>query len=431
MAQTPQSSHTQSFDLSPTHSAIVVGVLLNGENASELNDDLDELEALLTTLGVSAQARIIQRRQKLTPRCLLGIGKVAEIRALARESGADMVVFDRELSGPQTRNLEEMIGCRVLDRHGVILDIFARHAQSNQAKTQVEIARLEYLLPRLAGAWTHFQRQKAGAINRGMGEKQIEIDRRRTKERIARLKTQLGQIARERETQRKARRKEIKVALVGYTNTGKTTIMNSVTKAQLMARDQLFATLDSNVKTIDPETRPKILLSDTVGFIRNLPHSLVESFKSTLDEVLEANLLIHVVDVSHERYREQMETTESVLEEIGAQDIPTMIVFNKIDQVDDPHLARVLARAYPGSLCVSALNLNDGDRLREHIYRFFAANFTQARLRVPMLDQKTISSIYKETMILEVEYGDDEFAFFTVQTSPAKLAKLARFRMDQ
>jgi len=412
-------------------SAIIVGVILPGEDAKVLSDDLAELEALLTTLGIVTVGQIVQKRVKLTPSCLIGTGKVEAIRDLARELGASFVIVDRALSPPQVRNLEEMTKCKVMDRSGVILDIFSQNAKTNAAKTQVEIARLEMMLPRMVGQWTHLHRQGGGgAVGRSEGEKQIEVDRRRARERIARLKEQLHQISRERETQRKARRNEIKVALVGYTNGGKTTIMNAMTNGDFLAKDALFATLESNVRTLDPNARPKMLLSDTVGFIRNLPHTLVDSFKSTLDEVLEADLLLVVVDISHDNYKSQLETTRSVLSEIGAGHIPVMHVFNKIDRVDDPFLARILRQAYPGGISISAYKPEDVLRLREHIYEFFASNFVRCKLAIPSSDRDGVSLVYRNCMILGVDYERQDLAIFDVHVTKEIYPKLSAYRLQ-
>lgn len=408
----------------PARSAIVVGVLLPNEDSSVLAEDLNELEQLLATLKIKVGGRVIQKRQRLTPKCLLGEGKVEEIKLLAQSVGAGLVAFDRPLSAPQVRNLEEMTGCEVLDRTGVILEIFARHARTTQAKTQVEIARLEYMLPRLAGAWTHLERQRGGGVQRGMGEKQIEVDRRLARERISRLKRQLEGIQKDRQNQRKARQTELKVALVGYTNSGKTSVMIAMTKAAVQAEDVLFATLDSNVRTLDPSTRPKILLSDTVGFIRNLPHGLVESFKSTLDEVLEADLLLHVVDLSHPRYLAQIKTTEDVLREIGAGDIPVMMIFNKMDKLDDPVLPKILKGVYRNGQFVSAQSDEDMARLRRHVFKYFEENLVKATLDVPSDDQAVLSQIYKSCLILGTDFGIQDHARFEVRASPAVLAKL-------
>ena len=404
-------------------SAIIVGVLLAGEEDTT-NDDLDELTQLLATLRIQVGGRVVQKRQKITPKCFVGEGKVEEIKQLAAATAAGMIIFDRQLSGPQVRNLEEMTSCAVSDRTGIILEIFARHARTTQAKTQVEIARIEYMMPRLAGAWSHLERQRGGGVQRGMGEKQIEVDRRLARERMSRLKRQLEGIGKDRQNQRKARISELKVALVGYTNSGKTSIMSAMTKATVQAEDVLFATLDSSVRALDPSSRPKVLLSDTVGFIRNLPHGLVESFKSTLDEVLEADLLLHVVDVSHHNFRAQMRTTEDVLREIGAGEIPVLMVFNKLDRVSDPLLAKILRAAYKNSDFVSAHSEADMERLRRQVIRYFEENLVKATLDVPADDQNLLSVIYKSCLILNSDFSVQDRALFEVRIAPAVLAKL-------
>jgi GTP-binding protein HflX len=410
--------------------AVVVGILLAGEDSKILHDDLAELSALLKTLGSETVGQIIQKRVKLTPSCLIGTGKAQEIRELAKSRSASLVVFDRQLSPPQIRNLEEITGCLVMDRAGVILEIFAKHAKTNAAKVQVEIARLEHLMPRMVGQWTHLHRQKGGGVMGGEGEKQIELDRRKARDRIARLKEQLAQVDKERATQRKSRRNEIKVSLVGYTNSGKTTVMNAMTQGEFVAKDELFATLDASIRTIDPLTRPKVLLSDTVGFIRNLPHGLVESFKSTLDEVRDADLLLHVVDISHDNYKSQMQATEGVLAEIGAGQIPIIIVFNKLDRVDDPFLPRILKQAYPGSITVSAYRPDDVIKLREHVYQFFSKNFERVKLAVPSRDLEGISLVYRTCMILDADYERQDLTVFDVRIPKAALPKLKPYIMQ-
>lgn len=419
----PIETHSQSVANPP--SAILVGVQLAGDDGQRLADELNELESLLRTLNIPVKGRIIQRRQKLTASCLIGSGKVDEIKNFADQSGASMVVFDRPLSAPQVRNLEQMTKRQIYDRTGIILEIFSRHARTPQAKTQVELARLEYLLPRLTGQWTHLDRQKGGGTAaRGMGEKQIEVDRRLARERMARLRRQLDQIQKDKVTQRKAREGELKVALVGYTNSGKTTLMKMLTKATTEGKDELFATLDTNVKTIDPRTRPKILLSDTVGFIRNLPHGLVESFKSTLDEVREADLLLLVVDVSHENYAEQMQVTQEVLTEIGAGNVPQMIVFNKVDASDDPILAKVLRAAHKNSMVMSAYNMRDVQLLRDRVYDIFKNNLVEMTLEIPVNDQAVLSLIYNTSLILATDYSENGKMWFHIRTSRSVAPKL-------
>ncbi len=411
--------------------AIIVGVLLSGDDPHDLADDLDELESLLKTLGISTIERVVQKRQKLSARSLIGEGKVAEIAEIAKKAECKLVVFDRALSSPQVRNLEPMTNCEILDRTGVILEIFARHARSNEAKTQVEIAQLEYMLPRMTGAWTHFQRQKGGGVRaRGMGEKQIEVDRRRARERISRLQKHLESISKERMTQRKSRTNELKIAVVGYTNSGKTTLMNGMTRLNTQGEDVLFATLDSSVRMLDPSTRPRILMSDTVGFIRNLPHSLVESFKSTLVEVLDADLLLHVVDVSHRNYRAHMETTEEVLNEIGAQDIQRMMVFNKTDLLDDPILIKVLTSAYRGGIAMSAHVEGDVDKMRKHVYQYFEDHLKEICLAIPQSDHAHLAVVYKSCMILASDFETQGMARFRVRAAQPIVGRLAPFTVD-
>ncbi len=406
--------------------AIVVSVLLAGESGERLEEEISELESLLRTLGVQAVGRTLQKRQKLTANCYIGSGKVQEIKELAQSLGAKLIVFDRNLSGPQVRNLEEMTGMVVLDRTGVILEIFSRHARSNLAKTQVEIARLEYLLPRMTGAWTHFQRQRGGgALQRGMGEKQIEIDRRRARDRISRLQKQLEHIRKEKATQRKSRSNELKVAIVGYTNSGKTTLMKGLTKSQIAPKDELFATLDTSVKTIDPRTRPKILLSDTVGFIRNLSHSLIESFRTTLEEVSEADLLLHVVDVSYSYYEDHIKVTNSVLAEIGAGDVPQVLIFNKLDRLNDPILPRILRSAYPGCIVISAESEKDILKVRDHIYGFFKKNLVTFKMEVPADNQAAQSLVYRNCIIIEKGFDEGRNCLlYHLQATRISMAKV-------
>ncbi|MBF0443044.1 MAG: GTPase HflX [Oligoflexales bacterium] len=405
--------------------AVLVSVLLGNDETEKNDDELNELEALMSTLGIPSVGRITQKRQKYVAGSLLGSGKILEIKGMVEAKGASVVVFDQTLTPPQVRNLEKEIGCEILDRTGVILEIFSRHARTNEAKIQVEIARLQYLLPRLSGAWTHFQRQKGGGVTgRGMGEKQIEIDRRRARERISKLRKQLEQIQKDKQIQRKSRSSELRVAIVGYTNSGKTTVMRGLTKSQVEGKNELFATLDTNIKIIDPRTRPKILLSDTVGFIRNLPHSLVESFKSTLDEVVDSDLLLIIVDVSHQCYKDQLNTTLDVLGEIGASDVPHIVVFNKVDLLDDRMLPRILTSAYQKSIVLSAFKLDDIERLRNHIYDFFCENFIEETLYVPIEDSTIQSMIYNSCMILHTDYTEEGHVAYTIQTTKPAMERL-------
>ncbi len=411
--------------------SINVGVGLTDESQGQIEEDLVELQALLTTLRVQTVGKVVQRRKKYSARSLLGEGKIEEIKNLVAESNANLVVFDHALSPPQLRNIEETLGCQVTDRTGIILEIFHQHARTSEAKTQVEIARLEYLLPRMVGAWTHFQRQSGGGLNRGMGEKQVEVDRRRAREKIIKLKRQLNEIKRDRQTQRKSRTKELSVALVGYTNSGKSTLMNRLTDAEVVVADKLFASLDAKVKTLDPRTKPRVLLTDTVGFIRNLPHGLVQSFRSTLEEVLSADLLLHVVDISRDNYRAQIETTEDVLKSIEADHIPVMMIFNKIDKVEEGFLGKVLRQAYPDSLTISALDDKSVPKVKEAINKFFEANLVTVKLAIPHTQQDIISKIYRTCMVLNTDFETAQnYGIYEVQATKTIVAQLKGYILN-
>jgi GTPase len=310
--------------------AVLVGIANETQAIPVVQDYLDELAFLVETAGAIPVKKFIQRLDAPNARTFIGSGKLEEIHRFAIQEAIDIIVFDDELSPSQLRNIEKELEIRVLDRTNLILDIFAKRAQTAYAKTQVELAYYQYLLPRLAGMWTHLERQQGGIGMRGPGETEIETDRRIIRTKIALLKDQLEKIDRQMITQRKNRGKLIRVSLVGYTNVGKSTLMNLVSKSELFAENKLFATLDATVRKVVIGNLP-FLLSDTVGFIRKLPHHLVESFKSTLDEVREADLLLHVVDISHPGFEEQIGVVNQTLQEIHAADKPTIVVFNKTD----------------------------------------------------------------------------------------------------
>lgn len=324
------------FDTAPKpERAVLVGVIRPGETAEETKEYLDELAFLVDTAGGVVEHFFTQRMQRPDRATFVGSGKLEEIQAYVKSEEIDMVVFDDELSPSQLRNIERELQVKILDRSNLILDIFAGRAQTAQAKTQVELAQLQYLLPRLTRLWTHLERQKGGIGMRGPGESQIESDRRMILEKITLLKSRLKLIDKQNETQRKNRGQLIRVALVGYTNVGKSTIMNMLSKSEVFAENKLFATLDTTVRKVVIENLP-FLLSDTVGFIRKLPHHLVECFKSTLDEVREADILIHVVDVSHPHFEDQINVVNETLKDLGARDKEMIMVFNKIDAYVSP-----------------------------------------------------------------------------------------------
>ncbi|MFP4060577.1 MAG: GTPase HflX [Bacteroidales bacterium] len=310
--------------------AVLIGLVTTGDDPGDVEDYLNELEFLTETAGAKPVKRFIQKTDLPNPKTFVGSGKLKEIVSFVNENEIDLVIFDDELSPSQLRNIERELKCKVLDRTNLILDIFARRARTAHAKTQVELAQYQYLLPRLTRMWTHLERQRGGIGLRGPGETEIETDRRVIRDRIARLKTQLEKIDKQKATQRKHRGKLVRVSLVGYTNVGKSTIMNLLSKTNVFAENKLFATLDTTVRKVVVGNLP-FLLSDTVGFIRKLPHDLVESFKSTLDEVRESDILLHVVDISHPKFEEQMSIVKQTLQEIGAGEKETILVFNKID----------------------------------------------------------------------------------------------------
>ena len=313
-----------------TERVILVGLITRFQDAEKVNEYLDELAFLSETAGATTVKRFIQRLDSPDTRTFVGKGKLEEIIAFIKANDIQIAIFDDELTPSQLKNIERVISCRVLDRTTLILDIFAKRARTAQAKTQVELAQYKYLLPRLTRMWTHLEKQRGGIGMRGPGETEIETDRRVIRDKLSKLRERLADIDKQNSTQRKRRGEIVRVALVGYTNVGKSTIMNVLSKSDVFAENKLFATLDTTVRKVVLDTVP-FLLSDTVGFIRKLPHDLVESFKSTLDEVREADILIHVVDISHNNFEEHIRVVNETLADIGAIDKPILMVFNKID----------------------------------------------------------------------------------------------------
>ena len=314
-----------------SETAVLVGVVTKGQSEHQTKEYLDELEFLAMTAGAVTKKYFTQNLEHPHPKTFLGSGKIKEVEEYVRQNDIDCVIFDDELSPSQLRNIERLFERKILDRNNLILDIFAARAQTHDAKLQVELAQYQYLLPRLTRMWTHLDRQKGGGIGlRGPGETQIETDRRIVQQKIALLKEKLANSEKQKAIQRGNRGALVRAALVGYTNVGKSTIMNMLSKSEVFAEDKLFATLDTTVRKVVLQNLP-FLMSDTVGFIRKLPHQLVESFKSTLDEVREADILIHVVDISHPNFQEQIAVVKSTLAELDSGDKPTLLVFNKID----------------------------------------------------------------------------------------------------
>jgi len=358
---------------------ILVGLATQNQKREQLQEYLDELAFLVSTANAISKKTFIQSLSKPDVRTFVGSGKLMEIRDYVKAEGIDMIVFDDELSGSQIRNIEKEIeGVKILDRPNLILDIFAQRARTSHARTQVELAQYQYLLPRLTNMWTHLQKQKGGIGMKGPGEKEIETDRRIIRDRIALLKKELVAIDKQMATQRSNRGSLIRVALVGYTNAGKSTLMTALSKSEVFAEDKLFATLDTTVRKVVVGNLP-FLLSDTVGFIRKLPTQLIESFKSTLDETRESDFLIHVIDVSHPQFEDQFAVVERTLEEIGSDDKPTLLLFNKIDLLENEEPGGSVSEIIQGLkerfekdkfdvVFMSAKNKEDISNLRDLLY---------------------------------------------------------------
>jgi GTP-binding protein HflX len=339
-----------------------------GRDRTQLERSLEELALLADTAGGRVVGTLVQRRGSVHPATFVGKGKLEELKAMVGERKADVIIFDDDLSPAQVRNLEKATDRKVIDRSELILDIFARRARTRESRLQVELAQLEYTLPRLTGMWKHLERQAGGIGTRGPGETQLETDRRLVRERIARLKAALEGVERERETQRHRRRREFRAALVGYTNAGKSTLFNALTRADVFVENRLFATLDSTTRQMVSRDREVVLLTDTVGFIRKLPHHLVASFHSTLVEAIEADLLVHVVDAADAGFRGQISAVDDVLDQIlGETRPPRLLVFNKSDRLDEDSVAALRAE-FDGSLVLSARTRDGLDTLRRELF---------------------------------------------------------------
>jgi len=402
--------------------AIVAAVQLPSVSDHEFDASLAELRQLAKTLGFEVVDRFTQKRARFDSAAYFGEGKREELRAL--QDSADVILVDHEISPSQAHNLEKEVGREVMDRTMVILEIFRRHARSRAARAQVEIARLGYMGPRmreaakLAGPQG---RQRSGTGGRGAGEAHGELDRRKIRDRIAELQQELDAIDLERRTQRtrrQARHGLARVALVGYTNAGKSTLMRALTGSEALVADKLFATLDTTVRALHPETVPRVLVSDTVGFIKNLPHGLVASFKSTLDEALEASLLAHVIDASDPGYERQLAVTEEVLDEIGAKAVPRLLVFNKIDRAGDATMQRDLEAAlqtrHPGCIVMSARREADIAKLHDAIAAFFQRDLVEAELFLPWSAQNMRGEVFSTCKVLE-ERSEGEGALLRIR----------------
>ncbi len=403
--------------------AFLVGLCSPPETPRSLVEEyLDELAFLADTAGADVVDSFIQDRKLRDPAYCIGKGKVEELVLFVKEHAIDLVIFDDDLTPAQARNLEQALECKVIDRTGLILQIFAIRAQSAQAKMQVELAQLEYMLPRLSGKWTHLSKQKGGIGNKGPGETQIETDRRLVRNRIALLKKKLREVSLQHDTQTRGRQTVQRVSLVGYTNAGKSTLMNALCpEAEAFAENRLFATLDTKTRRLELNINKLVLLSDTVGFIRKLPHTLVESFKSTLDEVLQADFLLHVIDVSHPGFEEQMTVVRDTLKEIGVIHDNIIEVFNKIDALEDPLLLRELGEKYPDAVFISAVRGINLSLLKERISQQVAREYTERHISVHVSNYKLITYLYEHTEVIDKRHVDEEVELtFRVRNSELK-----------
>ena len=396
----------------PPSRAILIGVTLRDSMLHETEESLQELRQLTETAGIEVVCETIQARNVPNPTYFIGGGKVEELKAIVEELEADVIVFDEELSPAQTRNIENTLDIATVDRTGLILQVFAQRALTSEARLQVTLAQLEYALPRLTRMWTHLSRMATSAGSgsgalRGPGETQLEMDRRWIRKHISHVRKELLKVEKRRKVQRQNRSEKIKVSLVGYTNAGKSTLFNTLTGENVLAEDKLFATLDSTTRRVSLPQNQTILLSDTVGFIKKLPHQLVAAFKATLEEVTEADLLLHVVDISHSEAEAQINAVDKVLTELEADEMPTIMVFNKIDQLESEDQMLLLQTRYPEAIPISAQRGDGISELMEMLAERFASHGTMIDLHIPYKDGKVLDLLYKHGTVLNTEYADE------------------------
>ena len=433
--------------------ALLIGLEKEGVSKWDLRDSMEELAELASSAGAEVVDTVTQKLRKPTAPYYIGKGKAEWIKDSLQDRQVTSVIFNDELSPAQGRNLENLLARKVLDRTQLILDIFAQRARSREGRLQIELAQLQYLLPRLTRMWHHLSRQTGGIGTRGPGETQLEVDRRRVQERIARLERELEAVRKTRAVQRQGRKRHQwpVAAVVGYTNAGKSTLLNLLTGADVVATDRLFATLDPTTRSLVLPNKQRVLLTDTVGFLRKLPHTLIESFKATLEEVSEADLLIHIVDLSHPRVDEQMEAVDNVIKELDAFGKQTLIVFNKIDnlengaggsratwtgkpeRVDEPggesinrELSETYVKRFPGSVAISARTGEGVDKLVQALQEALSSWRLRSRFRIPSNESALIAEIHRAGHVLELKYEGDD-ALIVAHVPPELAQKLDRY----
>lgn len=410
--------------------AILIGLERDGVTRWDLEESLSELHQLALTAGAEVVDTVIQRLDKPTAPYFIGKGKAEEVTRLCQKNRVTSVIFDDELSPAQGRNLEEIIHRKVLDRTQLILDIFAQRARSSEGRLQIELAQLQYLLPRLTRMWSHLSRQSGGIGTRGPGETQLEVDRRRVQERIARLERDLKEVRKHRTIQREGRlrRNWPVAALVGYTNAGKSSLLNRLTNAGVLSADKLFATLDPTTRQLTLPNRQRVLLTDTVGFIRKLPHTVIESFKATLEEVQLADLLIHVVDLSHPEHNQQMAAVDETIASLQASGKQTLIVFNKIDSITDPEIVRNQLRRYPGSVSVSVRTGEGMEGFFEELEMRLSAWRLRVEFRIPISESAILAEMHRVGHVLSTRYEEDD-VLVVAHIPPEMKSRLAPYEI--
>ena len=414
-----------------TEKTILVGLEHDGVTKWDLEESLNELRELAATAGATVVEIVTQKLPHPTAPYYIGKGKAEEVALLCTETGAGSIIFDDELSPAQGRNLETITSKKILDRTQLILDIFARRARSREGRLQIELAQLQYLLPRLTRMWTHLSRQTGGIGTRGPGETQLEVDRRRVQERIARLQKDLEEVRKHRAIQRegRARHQWPVVAIVGYTNAGKSSLLNRLTKAGVLAEDKLFATLDPTTRQFVLPNKLKVLFTDTVGFIRKLPTTVIESFKATLEELKSADLLVHVVDLSHPQWEEHIVATEEVIRELEADGKHTLIVFNKIDRLANAEAVDAALARHPHSVAISVKTGENLEQFVDELQNQLSAWRLRQKFRIPQADSAALAELHQAGHVVEIAYDGDD-ALVTAHIPPALEAKFARYAVS-